>query len=305
MVIDYWNLFDDCILVIGYLLNKMAKKGSIFLNLIKALTPKKIEDIISRLKDIDEIFSVSQKDLSRITSLNAQDSEVIIQTKSSDILDEELRLIEKEKIKVIDIFDESYPALLKEISHPPLVLYIKGDPAILNKLLFAIVGTRIPTLYGISMAEEFAYKLASLGIIIVSGLARGIDTSAHKGALKVSETIAVLGSGLCNLYPKENKNLFEQIASKGAVISEFPLKEPPLKENFPRRNRIVSGLARGVLVIEAAAKSGALITAHCALEQLREVQSIQQERCKKIMRLGILSLEYLQILKGNLEPIAM
>lgn len=252
----------------------MAKTGSIFLNLIKSLSPKKIEDIISHFEDTEKILSVRDNDLRRTPSLNDKDIRAIINTLNSGSLEKELKLIEKEKITVIDIFEPSYPALLKEISHPPLVLYLKGDIAALNKFLFAIVGTRIPTLYGISMAQDFSQRLASLGLVIVSGLARGIDTAAHRGALKTGQTLAVLGSGLANIYPRENKKLFEQITAKGAVISEFPLNEPPLKENFPRRNRIVSGLCRGVLIVEAAEKSGALITAHLALEQNREVFAI-------------------------------
>ena len=200
-----------------------------------------------------------------------KDIEKILQVRDSGSLEKELKLIEKEKINVIDIFDVDYPNILKEISRPPLVLYVKGNIAALNKFLFAVVGTRLPTLYGISMAEEFSYKLASLGITVVSGLARGIDTAAHKAALRNGETVAVLGSGLLNIYPRENIRLAGQICSQGALISEFPLGTPPLKENFPRRNRIVSGLSHGVLVVEAAAKSGALITARLAMEQNREV----------------------------------
>jgi DNA processing protein len=252
----------------------MAKTGSIFLNLIKSLTPKKIEDIISHFTDIDKILGARDNHLRQISSLNDKDIRMILSAQNSGILEKELKLIDKEKVTVIDIFDPVYPQFLKEISHPPLVLYIKGEAPALDKFLFAIVGTRIPTLYGMSLAEDFSYKLASLGLVIVSGLARGIDTAAHKGALKAGQTVAVLGSGLANVYPKENKRLFEQIIAEGAVISEFALNEPPLKENFPRRNRIVSGLCRGVLVVEAAVKSGALITAHLALEQNREVFAI-------------------------------
>jgi DNA processing protein len=249
----------------------MAKKGSILINLLKFLTPQKTEAIISYLSDPDKIFEVKMKDLQGVSLLSNKDVEKILLMRDSGTLEKELKLLEKEKIEAIDIFDATYPALLKEISHPPLVLYAKGNVDVLNKFLFAIVGTRIPTLYGISMAEELSYKLSSLGLVIVSGLARGIDTAAHRGAIKTGETVAVLGSGLLNIYPPENKSLAEQIISKGVIISEFPLKQPPLKENFPRRNRIISGLSKGVLIIEAALRSGALITAHHALEQNREV----------------------------------
>ncbi|MEI8350255.1 MAG: DNA-processing protein DprA [Candidatus Omnitrophota bacterium] len=252
----------------------MAKTGSILLNLIPALSPKKREDILSVLTDPQAILEADAKTLRGIPSLTQKDIDEILHIRSSGLLEKEFALIAHKKIHVIDIFDAHYPKLLKEISHPPLILYIKGNVDILNEFLFAIVGTRIPTIYGITMAEEFSYTLASLGMIIVSGLARGIDTAAHKGALKCGKTIAVLGSGLCNIYPKENTQLSERIADTGALISEFPMNEPPRQENFPRRNRIVSGLSKGVLVVEAAQRSGALITAHYALEQNREVFAI-------------------------------
>ncbi|MFA5271518.1 MAG: DNA-processing protein DprA [Candidatus Omnitrophota bacterium] len=249
----------------------MAKNSIIFLNLVKTLTPKKINSILRVLNDNDDILSFSEKKLLEIPLLTKKDIDEIIRIKTNDILDKELKLIASENISVIDIFDKDYPKLLKEISNPPIVLYIKGNVASLNDFIFSIVGTRIPSIYGLNMSENFASRLASLGVTIISGLARGIDTAAHKGALKTGKTIAVLGSGILNVYPKENKRLSDLISENGALISEFPLLEPPLKENFPRRNRIVSGLAAGVLVIEAAERSGALITAHCALEQNREV----------------------------------
>ncbi|MFA5337702.1 MAG: DNA-processing protein DprA [Candidatus Omnitrophota bacterium] len=248
----------------------MAKKSTIFLNLL-TLSPKKIESIISFLSDTEDIFNLSQSAISEIPLLEKKDTDTIVNERCHRALNDELKRIEKEKINVIDVFDFNYPRLLKEIAHPPLVLYVKGDVKILNEYIFAIVGSRIPTVYGLLSAKEFATKLASLGITIISGLARGIDTAAHKGALTSGGTIAVLGSGLMNIYPRENAGLAEAIAESGALVSEFPLYEIPHKENFPRRNRIVSGLSHGVLVVEAAERSGALITAHCALEQNREV----------------------------------
>jgi len=249
----------------------MAKKSTIFLNLLKSLNPKKIDSIVRTLPDTEDIFNLSQSALSEIPLLENNDIETIVNVKRSGLLERELQGIDKEKITAIDIYDDNYPPLLREIAHPPLVLYIKGDVKLLSGYVFAIVGSRIPTIYGITSANEFAMRLASLGLIIISGLARGIDSAAHKGALKKGKTIAVLGSGLLNIYPRENAGLADTIADSGALVSEFPLHESPHKENFPRRNRIVSGLSRGVLVVEAAEKSGALITAHCALEQNREV----------------------------------
>ncbi|MDD5583942.1 MAG: DNA-processing protein DprA [Candidatus Omnitrophica bacterium] len=248
----------------------MAKEGSILLNILN-LSPKKTHDILQLLGDTQKIFDIRESDLDQVPSLSEEDRKKIIAGRTCDIFKRELALITKERITVIDIFDEDYPKNLKEISHAPLLLYVRGDVRTLSDFLLAIVGTRIPTLYGIAMADDFSYRLSALGFTIVSGLARGIDTAAHAAALKNGKTIAVLGSGLLHIYPKENASLARAISQKGAVISEFPLTAAPLKENFPRRNRIISGLSKGVLVVEAAEKSGALITAHYALEQNREV----------------------------------
>lgn len=250
----------------------MARKGSIFLNLLN-LTPQKIKIIINYLKDINDILSIKSAELKDI-GLFEEDIRKILRLQQSDTFKKEEELIEKEKINVIDIFDKEYPLLLKEIDNPPLVLYILGDSKILDKFLFAIVGSRKPTVYGLSIAGEFSYRLSSLGIVIVSGLAKGIDASAHKGAIIKGESVAVLGSGLLNIYPRENKDLLKKITRRGAVVSEFPLLAPPLQENFPRRNRIISGLSKGVLVVEAALRSGALITARLACEQNRDVFAI-------------------------------
>jgi len=230
-----------------------------------------MESIISVFKDPDWIFKASSADLSSIPALSPNDIEKILILRSSKKLDQELALIDKEKIDCLDIFDKDYPKLLSQISNPPLVIYIRGSRRILSKFSFAIVGSRIPSIYGLSAAREFSYRLASLGIVIVSGLARGIDTVVHQEAIKNGETIAVLGSGLLNVYPRENKTLARHITQKGAIISEFSLLSPPLKENFPRRNRIISGLSKGVLIVEATVRSGALITARFACEQNREV----------------------------------
>jgi len=251
----------------------MAKRSSILLNFLN-FSAKKSTDIIENCPDLDLILSASGSELKNILSLNSNDIEKILSFRNSAAFEDELRLIDKNKVKCLDIFDPDYPTLLKEIACPPLVLYVKGSLDIFSKFLFAIVGSRIPTMYGISMAKDYAHRLSSLGIGVVSGLARGIDAAAHIGAIDTGQTIAVLGSGLLNIYPRDNRKLFDRIIGAGAVISEFPLKTLPLKENFPRRNRIVSGLSRGVLVVEAAIKSGALITARLACEQNRDVFAI-------------------------------
>jgi len=195
--------------------------------------------------------------------------------KTSNSLNEELEAIEKLGVNIITVDDEQYPENLKHIYDPPKVLYVKGGFKPEDCFNIAIVGTRRASLYGQQNAERFAAELAERGFTITSGLARGIDTLAHKGAIKRGgRTIAVLGCGIDIAYPPENKKLMEEIEKKGAIISEFPIGTPPLKYNFPIRNRIISGLSMGVLVIEAPEKSGALITVSYALEQGREVFSL-------------------------------
>ncbi|NQT28376.1 MAG: DNA-protecting protein DprA [Candidatus Omnitrophica bacterium] len=251
----------------------MAKKGAILLNLLN-LTSQKISNILSAFEDIDQIFKADSKRLREIPYLQDKDVEKILSKRTAEMLDRELELITKENIDCLDISDQDYPSLLKEIENPPVVLYLKGNRKILGKFLFAIVGSRKPTSYGLSIAGDFSEKLSKEGIVIVSGLALGIDTIVHRKAIKTGETVAVLGSGLLNIYPRENKDLALEIACSGAVVSEYPLYTSPLRENFPRRNRIVSGMSRGVLVVEAASRSGALITAHSACEQNRDVFAI-------------------------------
>ncbi len=183
----------------------------------------------------------------------------------------ELEFSESKGISIITLPDKNYPALLKQIFDPPILLFVKGTiPA--EGSPFAIVGTRTPSVYGLKMAEKFAEDLSYLGFVIISGMARGVDTAAHRGALKAGgKTVAVTGCGFSHCYPAENRKLSEEIAGSGAVITEFTSNVPPEPQNFPRRNRIVSGLSKGVLVVEAGQKSGALITAHLAADQGREV----------------------------------
>jgi len=251
----------------------VAKKSSIFFNFLD-LPFRKLKAVIKAYSGSEEIFKAKYSDLRQIVSLTESDIEKIISLRNSSFLEQEWELIEKEGIECIDIFDKDYPLLLKEIGSPPLVIYLKGNRNVLSEDLFAIVGSRKPTTYGISVAKSFSRQLSELGIVIVSGLAMGIDTMVHQEAVREYKSVAVLGSGLLNIYPRENKLLAENISRQGAVISEFPLRMSPLKENFPRRNRIISGLSKGVLVIEAAKRSGALITAHLASEQNREVFAI-------------------------------
>lgn len=181
----------------------------------------------------------------------------------------------EEDIKIVNLDDKAYPENLRHIYMPPEALYVKGAFEEGDRAAIALVGSRKASPYGLETCQRLAYELARRGITVVSGLARGIDSSAHIGALKAGgRTIAVLGSGLDYIYPRENKKLAKDIEGNGAVVSQFPPDTPPFKDNFPKRNRIISGLSLGVVVVEAADKSGALITANYALDEGREVFAV-------------------------------
>jgi len=251
----------------------MAHKSLIFLNYLKSFSLDEVNLLSEYFGDLDRIFKAKKGDLV-LAGLSLKKADKIISFRQSSCVDNELSLADKHGIAIIDINDLRYPSLLKEIPDPPLAIYLKGQDDVLKGLCFGVVGSRLPSIYGIDTAERFSYYLGSLGMVIVSGLARGIDTAAHKGALKGGKTIAVLGSGLLNVYPRQNATLAKDIEKEGALISEFPLREPPLRENFPRRNRIISGISKGVLIVQAALRSGALITARLSLEYNRDVFAV-------------------------------
>ena len=189
--------------------------------------------------------------------------------------EKEVREVTKADCRLIAVDSEDYPPLLKQIPDAPLLLYVRGDAKILSQHAVAMVGTRRPSAYGSSVAHRLAHDLAQRQLVVVSGLARGIDSAAHRGALEAKgTTVAVLGSGIDVIYPRENQRLAEQIMKSGAVISEFPLGTGPTPQNFPIRNRIISGLSLGVVVVEAAEYSGSLITARLAVDQNREVFAV-------------------------------
>jgi len=224
---------------------------------------------------VDAIFAASLTDL-EAAGLPAVAAQSIALGKSLELAAEEIdRLREIGATSVVQ-GDAAYPQRLLEIYDPPLVLYVRGDAEVLNKFGIAVVGTRHPTPYGTAIAERLSCDLAARGLIIISGMARGIDTAAHRGALNAhGTTLAVWGTGLDVTYPKENQKLADQIlASGGAIVSEFPLGTFPAPQNFPIRNRIISGLSIGVLVIEAGEYSGTRVTARCALEQGRDVYAV-------------------------------
>jgi len=209
---------------------------------------------------------------SALKVLRSSSAKNIFHFSKDKFLQGEYNLMKRKSVAVITCADDNYPCSLKDFEDAPVVLYVKGEIDALSQMSVAIVGSRAASYYGLRAAKTFAKSFAQAGVIVVSGLARGIDTAAHQGALEAGgKTIAVIGCGFNYIYPKENLSLMETIARRGAVVSEFAFTMPPLKQNFPWRNRIISALSWAVVVAEARQKSGALITADYALAQNKDV----------------------------------
>lgn len=246
----------------------------VVLNAVEGIGNAYIKKLIAFYGSAVKVFSQSETALVGDKIVREKIAANILKFPKDKFLKSEYNLINKKQVRIITALDSDYPPALKDISDAPFVLYVKGNiPE--DRLALGFVGSRKASLYGINIAEKFALRFAELGITIVSGMARGIDTAAHKGSLKARGiTVAALGCGLSNVYPPENAKLLDDISRDGAVVSEFPMETKPLPQNFPRRNRIISGLSLGVVVVEAAQRSGALITADYALEQGREVYAV-------------------------------
>ena len=242
---------------------------------ISGIGARKFRRIVDALGCAARAFEMSAAELASTCNISERDARAIEQFSGWDEVEVELIRCQKRGIDVIPLTSESYPRLLKLIPDAPPAIYVKGRLEPEDELAIAVVGTRSPTAYGRRTARRLAGALAGGGFTIVSGLAAGIDESAHKGALDAGgRTIAVLGSGMNNIYPARNTELAERIAERGALISELPPHIPPAPENFPKRNRIISGLALATVVVEAPHRSGALITAKYALEQGRELFAV-------------------------------
>ncbi len=248
-----------------------------WLRLIRAdsVGPTTFAKLIKHFGSADRALGASVSELAKINGVGFKTAERIAATRGKFDVGAELELAEKLDVWIINVDDKRYPPALKKIYDPPPVLYIKGSLTREDNLAISIVGSRRCSLYGQEQSSRFAHFLSSAGFTICSGMARGIDTAAHQGALSAGgRTIAVQGCGLANVFPPENKKLFELIAESGACISELPLGYEPLSENFPPRNRIIAGLSLGTIVVEAGLRSGALITARAALENNREVMAV-------------------------------
>jgi len=259
-------------------------KHLLFLTKVEGLGAVRIKRLIDRFGKASEVFNASVSELAEIENISNKTAQLILNsygtfTSFDDDYDDYIENAEKQKIRILALHDDDYPELLKKIYDPPVILYVKGDyePGLLVNSI-GIVGTRKPSDYGKKMSERFAEELSSAGIAVISGFARGVDTYAHKAVLKNKNasaiTAAVFGCGVDIVYPPENKALYEEMCDKGLLISEYEISAFPDAVNFPKRNRIISGLSLGTVVIESDVDGGALITARTALDQSREVFAV-------------------------------
>src|SRR5947207_6807168 len=243
--------------------------------LTPALGPTRIRKLIERFERAENVFQASLTEL-EATGIPAAAAQSIALGKSLQAAEEERVKVEAAGARIICIADDFYPERLKEIYDPPAVIYLRGNASLLSEAGIAVVGTRHPTPYGIGMSERLACDLANRGIVIISGMARGVDTAAHRGALRAKgNTIALWGTGNDVVYTREQRKLAQSLLdAEGAIVSEFPIGTFAAPQNFPIRNRVISGLSVGVLVVEAAEYSGTRVTSRCAIEQGREVFAV-------------------------------
>jgi DNA processing protein len=248
------------------------QEALLVLNAIPNLDATRIRKLMAFFGSARTVLQASLDDLLTSGLLFDDTAENIFHFSKDKFLQDEYNLMKRRGIVVVTAVDENYPCSLKNFEYAPVVLYIKGEIDALNQMSVALVGSRAASFYGCKSAKAFAYAFVQEGMVVVSGLARGIDTAAHQGCLEAGgKTVAVTGCGFNYVYPKENYSLMETISRNGAVVSEFACTMPPLKQNFPWRNRIISALSLATVVIEAGSRSGALITAGYALAQNKDV----------------------------------
>lgn len=239
---------------------------------VPGIGPARVRALVGHFRSGAAVLQATQRELCQVSGIDQTLAQSLLASRNPEFARQQLALMQRRQYTIVTFWDEAYPARLKHISDAPVLLHVQGSLRPVAHNAVAIVGTRSPTSYGKLATEKIVAGLVARGITIVSGLARGIDTVAHRTVLQNGgRTVAVLGSGLDVVYPAENRGLLQEIAGSGAAISEFPFGTKPDAVNFPRRNRIISGLSLGVVVIEAGRESGALITANFALEQGREV----------------------------------
>ncbi len=263
------------------------------LYLTPGLGPTGCMKLVEAFGSAADALKASQTNLRKVPGLR-KNSLAAIGTVKQARVQQEIDQAARFGVTIICQDDHTFPELLRHIHNPPVILYVKGDVELLNKPGLGIVGSRAASSYGLEMATSFAARLAGLGLNIISGLALGVDGAAHRGALQAAgKTVAILGCGLDIVYPAQHQKLYDKIAANGAIISEYPFGTRPENFRFPARNRIISGMALGVLIIEAAKRSGSLITAHLAMEQGREVfalpgrvDSVKSEGTHRLLQEG-------------------
>src|SRR5512139_3332081 len=252
-----------------------SREALVALNMIEGVGPVRVRQLLEHFGEAPAILNASRSQLLQVRGIGEDTAESIAGWEKSVDLAAELKRIEEYGCRVVTQEDAEYPEMLKHIYDPPVVLYVKGELQAKDKNAVAMVGSRMTTHYGIEVARKLAYQLAYLGVTVVSGGARGIDSAAHQGALSAKgRTVAVLGTGINLVTPPENSKLFEQIIANGAVLTQFPFNRPGDKQSFPIRNRIVAGMTLGTVVVEANLTSGALITANFATEYGRQVFAV-------------------------------
>jgi len=280
------------------------------LNMVKGLGPRLQQLLLERFGTPQEIFQASGKELLSVSGIGPKVSTAISQCRDLEQARTEWQQAHDAKIQIFDQQHTNYPSSLREVPDPPPVLYVRGELRPEDELAVAIVGSRTCTMYGLAQAERLAGSLARAGVTIISGLARGIDAAAHRGALQAGgRTIAVCATGLNKVYPPEHAELAFEIKNRGALVSESPLHRGPSKGLFPQRNRIISGLSLGVLIVEASERSGALHTARHAMEQGREVfalpgriDSLASAGCHNLIRDGAVLVRNVDDILESLGP---
>lgn len=281
------------------------------LALAPGVGPRTYQSLVEYFGSAEVAGSAAPSELRKVPGIGPKLMRAIVEARTNLDIDEELRHCQARQVGIVTVDDESYPRPLRDIHTPPAVLFLRGEWLPSDSLSIAIVGTRHATSYGVRQAERLASGRSHAGLTIVSGMARGIDAAAHRGALQAGgRTVAVLGCGVLNVYPPEHAELAEQIRQRGALISEAPPRSQPHSGMFPQRNRLISGLSLGVVVVEAAQRSGALISAEHAMEQGREVFAVPgpvdartSRGCHQLLRDGAKLVESVDDVLEELGPL--
>lgn len=291
-------------------MSRRTLESLVALNLARGVGPTLHRRLVETFGSIEAALGKSEATLQKVKGIGPVVSRNILAAADPKKVQAEFDLAEKLGCRVLAFTDPDFPEEFRALPDAPIILYCKGERIPQDRLAIAVIGTRRSTLYGTQQAERLSRQLAERGVTVVSGLARGIDTVAHKGALKAGRTIAVLGSGIGRIYPPENRKLAEQIALAGCVFSEVPMTGAPDPQNFPRRNRLVSALSLGVLVVEAPVWSGAMITVEWALEHNKEVFAIPgrvdspaSQGCHALLKDGACLVENVEDILAELQGV--